>query len=77
MNAFARARLDAAIVKLEIVEGTLGANRSDRSLAELLHRARGDLLAMEQLLAMEDELAEERAPRPKTMPPIPLRVGPT
>jgi hypothetical protein len=60
MNAFADARLESAIWRLEktveLLDGPV-----DRCAREAIQRAIGDLVAMRQLLELEAEIADGQA----------------
>ncbi len=58
MNAFAAVRLDEAIAKLDEAVRLLGHNDATRIPRDVLLHARGDLVAMRQLLELEAELLE-------------------
>ena len=63
MNAFAEARLDAALDRIDLL---LEAHAGDSVLIGTLRRTRGDLVALRQLLELEADLAESKTqPAPK------------
>lgn len=57
MNAFADARLEAALARIDSAIGLLD-GYVDTCARNILQKAKGDLVAMRQLLQLEAELAQ-------------------